>query len=340
MKLAILKDTSESIEIKLDGAAATTEPDWTSHFYDEASGSQTLSSSNGVTTGATEVAVVAAPSGSDQRVVKEISVTNVDTADVIVSVLFVDGANKRLIAKNTVSPGGTYIFTDASDITGGASPVLTTKGDLYTYSTEDIRLAVGANDYSLTPDSGEATGLKWGPKRVLATTYVNVVSSTSKTIMATFSVPANSLSDNGSVSMIVPMVLFNNTGGDALTTLDAEFGSTNIGTISNLRFTSHATNRSPFAVHIFLQNAGATNSQLAMAYIVNGAQAGGTQIINVAAATFDRTSEVSSLPAWATAAEDTTSAVTLKVSITLPSSSASLYVSTAGPQIFGPVSVA
>jgi hypothetical protein len=43
---------------------------------------------------------------------------------------------------------------------GGSSP-LTTKGDVYTYSTTDARLGVGANGTVLTADSAEATGLKW-----------------------------------------------------------------------------------------------------------------------------------------------------------------------------------
>ena len=47
-----------------------------------------------------------------------------------------------------------------SNVDTGASP-LTTKGDLYTYSTTNARLGVGANNTVLTADSGEATGLKW-----------------------------------------------------------------------------------------------------------------------------------------------------------------------------------
>jgi hypothetical protein len=38
---------------------------------------------------------------------------------------------------------------------------LTTKGDLFTYSTADARLAVGTNEYVLTAASAETTGLKW-----------------------------------------------------------------------------------------------------------------------------------------------------------------------------------
>ena len=54
---------------------------------------------------------------------------------------------------------GASIFYDY--IQAGAVSPLTTKGDLYTFSTSDARLAVGANNTTLVADSAEATGLKW-----------------------------------------------------------------------------------------------------------------------------------------------------------------------------------
>lgn len=43
---------------------------------------------------------------------------------------------------------------------GGSSP-LTTKGDIYTYDTADVRLPVGTNGQVLSADSTTATGLQW-----------------------------------------------------------------------------------------------------------------------------------------------------------------------------------
>ena len=52
--------------------------------------------------------------------------------------------------------GGVPAWTTTADVTP-----LTTKGDLFTFTTVDARIGVGANNTILTADSAEATGMKW-----------------------------------------------------------------------------------------------------------------------------------------------------------------------------------
>ena len=68
---------------------------------------------------------------------------------------------------NTRLPIGSsgQVLTVAAGVPSWATPTdqtpLTTKGDLFTFSTVDARVGVGANGTVLTADSAEATGLKW-----------------------------------------------------------------------------------------------------------------------------------------------------------------------------------
>jgi hypothetical protein len=71
------------------------------------------------------------------------------------------------VSRLAVGANNTVLTADSSTATGlkWAAPAdqtpLTTKGDLFTFSTVDARLGVGANNTVLTADSAEATGLKW-----------------------------------------------------------------------------------------------------------------------------------------------------------------------------------
>ena len=72
------------------------------------------------------------------------------------------------------------IFYDYIQV-GAASP-LTTKGDLYTFSTSDTRLGVGANGTVLTAASGEATGLQWAAPAAPALVGCSLFKSASQSI--------------------------------------------------------------------------------------------------------------------------------------------------------------
>jgi hypothetical protein len=70
-----------------------------------------------------------------------------------------------------------YTGSAWSNVDTGASP-LTTKGDLYTYSTTNARLGVGTNNQVLTADSSTATGLKWATPAASASGLTLVKSQT------------------------------------------------------------------------------------------------------------------------------------------------------------------
>jgi hypothetical protein len=75
------------------------------------------------------------------------------------------------VLNGTLNGGLTFVMINENFVTLDVSPIiwtekahpspLTTKGDLYTYSTESTRLPVGTPGQALIVDAAEPTGLKW-----------------------------------------------------------------------------------------------------------------------------------------------------------------------------------
>jgi hypothetical protein len=83
-----------------------------------------------------------------------------------------------------------------SDAGGGTSSPLTTKGDIYTYSTTNTRLPVGVDGTVLSADSSQTTGLKWiaaGGTGTVTSVSVTTTNGVSGTVANATTTPAISL---------------------------------------------------------------------------------------------------------------------------------------------------
>ena len=186
--------------------------------------------------------------------------------------------------------GGVLYFTSASAaiyfdfVQAGAVSPLTTKGDLYTFSTSDARLPVGTNGYILVADSAEATGLKWaaaggGGKvlQVVNATYSTIATSSTSTFV-----------DSGLTATITPtlatskilVIAFLDSQKENTSWMKARLlrGATSISTINNqVGYTNTTATVNVGSVGITYQDSPATTS--ATTYKVQFASASNNAIV-------------------------------------------------------------
>jgi hypothetical protein len=117
---------------------------------------------------------------------------------------------------------------------GGGSP-LTTKGDLYTYSTTDARLGVGANGTTLVADSSTATGLVWqAPAASVPANTTAYVAAPQTTTSADFTDlatagPAVTLTTGTKALVIITSYMKNNTSNRGAQMSFVVSGATSLG---------------------------------------------------------------------------------------------------------------
>lgn len=171
MTTLVLTNSAHSIKVAMAASAATTNPDWIVAYADNTGTTFTEAASDGTLNGTSDVTLVSGPGAGARRVIKNISIYNRDSAAVQLLVKYDNASTQRRLYVATLASGDTWTLDGTYDSNGALrqttpsfdsiSPI-TTKGDLITNNgTSDVRLPVGANDYVLTADSTQASGIKW-----------------------------------------------------------------------------------------------------------------------------------------------------------------------------------
>lgn len=204
----ILLDSSDSLQVLLAGAVATTQPVLYAAYADHGAGTFTPGSSSGATNGATAVDWIAAPASGIKRQAKYLSLYNADTANVTATVRVVDNATNRILLKITLATGERLEFLDGEgfrvlDAAGAEKVIATGNGDVVgPASSVDTRIATfSGTTGKLLQDGGKTISeVRIIEQNSQSAAYTAVLSDGGKhllhpsadTTARTFTIPANS----------------------------------------------------------------------------------------------------------------------------------------------------
>lgn len=113
--MLVLANPTDSIELKLSGAVATTELPWTAHWVDVLTTDQSVSAigkTDGTSSGATVVTMVPGPGLGHTRTVKSLSVFNADSTGATVTVRLNNATTTRIFVQPLLSTGDTLEYTE------------------------------------------------------------------------------------------------------------------------------------------------------------------------------------------------------------------------------------
>ncbi len=123
MKTLVLDGTAISIQVAMSTSAATTNPTFVATYADNAGSGITEGATDGALNGSTDVTVVPAPTGSNRRVIKDITIYNGDSAAVTVFVKYDNNATQRTLAKVVLQVGDTWTTDGTFDTNGNLKTV-------------------------------------------------------------------------------------------------------------------------------------------------------------------------------------------------------------------------
>ena len=118
MKTLVLDGTAISIQIAMSTSAATTNPTFVTTYADNSGTGITEGATDGALNGSTDVTAVPAPTGTNRRVIKDITIYNGDTAAVTIFIKYDNNATQRTLAKVTLAVGDTWTTDGAFDTNG------------------------------------------------------------------------------------------------------------------------------------------------------------------------------------------------------------------------------